>query len=195
MGTIRKSQGEARIDGIAGSACRAGWSCGAKTSSTRARWGSSANGSSLTARRLRKSARNSETSESSSSLTIWIVRPRSLLPKLLLSLREILDLPGFTFVLAFDNEIVADGLVTANSAWGDGDSFLDKILDFHYYLPPISKARKAPTTEKHARPIRQVRSPGVDRPHRTPAARQSPQAEATGSRLGVLAAAACEARG
>lgn len=65
-----------------------------------------------------------------------------LLPKLLLSLREILDLPGFTFVLAFDNEIVADGLVTANSAWGDGDSFLDKILDFHYYLPPISKAAK-----------------------------------------------------
>jgi len=65
-----------------------------------------------------------------------------LLPKLLLSLREILDLPGFTFVLAFDNEIVADGLFTANSAWGDGDSFLDKILDFHYYLPPISKAGK-----------------------------------------------------
>ncbi len=65
-----------------------------------------------------------------------------LLPKLLLSLREILDLPGFTFVLAFDNEIVADGLVTANSAWGDGENFLDKILDFHYYLPPISKAGK-----------------------------------------------------
>ena len=65
-----------------------------------------------------------------------------LLPKLLLALREILDLPGFTFVLAFDNEIVADGLVTANKSWGDGDSFLDKILDFHYYLPPVSKSRK-----------------------------------------------------
>jgi KAP family P-loop domain len=65
-----------------------------------------------------------------------------LLPKLLLSLREILDLPGFTFVLAFDNEIVADGLITTNKAWGDGDNFLDKILDFHYYLPPVSKAAK-----------------------------------------------------
>ena len=65
-----------------------------------------------------------------------------LLPKLLLSLREILDLPGFTFVLAFDNEIVAGGLVTENSAWGDGDNFLDKILDFQYYLPPVSKAGK-----------------------------------------------------
>lgn len=65
-----------------------------------------------------------------------------LLPKLLLSLREILDLPGFTFVLAFDNEIVADGLVRANNAWGNGNNFLDKILDFHYYLPPVSKTGK-----------------------------------------------------
>lgn len=65
-----------------------------------------------------------------------------LLPKLLLSLREILDLPGFTFVLAFDNEIVAGGLLTVNKSWGDGGSFLDKILDFHYYLPPVSKEGK-----------------------------------------------------
>lgn len=65
-----------------------------------------------------------------------------LLPKLLLSLREILDLPGFTFVLAFDNEIVSGGLVTANKAWGDGGNFLDKILDFHYYLPRVSEAGK-----------------------------------------------------
>jgi hypothetical protein len=65
-----------------------------------------------------------------------------LLPKLLLSLREILDLPGFTFVLAFDNEIVSQCLVNANSAWADGDSFLDKILDFRYYLPTISENSK-----------------------------------------------------
>jgi hypothetical protein len=65
-----------------------------------------------------------------------------LLPKLLLSLREILDLPGFTFVLAFDNEIVSDGLITSNKAWGDGDNFLDKILDFQFYLPPVTKAAK-----------------------------------------------------
>jgi KAP family P-loop domain len=63
-----------------------------------------------------------------------------LLPKLLLSLREILDLPRFTFVLAFDNEIVSSGLVGANEGWSDGDNFLDKILDFQYNLPPSSKA-------------------------------------------------------
>ena len=39
-----------------------------------------------------------------------------LLPKLLLALRELLDLPGFTFVLAFDNEIVANGLKSVNTA-------------------------------------------------------------------------------
>jgi len=65
-----------------------------------------------------------------------------LLPKLLLSLRELLDLPGFTFVLAFDNEIVSTGLANTNKAWRDGANFLDKILDFHYFLPPVSKSGK-----------------------------------------------------
>jgi hypothetical protein len=65
-----------------------------------------------------------------------------LLPKLFLSLREILDLPGFTFVLAFDNEIIEHGLRAINDAWGDGKSFLDKILDFKFYLPAVSKAGK-----------------------------------------------------
>lgn len=50
-----------------------------------------------------------------------------LLPKLLLSLREILDLPGFTFVLAFDNDIVAEGIRTTNEAWTDGTDFLERF--------------------------------------------------------------------
>jgi hypothetical protein len=62
-----------------------------------------------------------------------------LLPKLLLSLRELLDLPGFTFLLAFDDEIVGKALKEANKAWGEGGSFLDKVLDFRYHLPPVSK--------------------------------------------------------
>ena len=65
-----------------------------------------------------------------------------LLPKLLLSLRELLDLPGFTFVLAFDDEIVAQALVGLNPAWGKGTNFLDKILDFQFHLLPISQANK-----------------------------------------------------
>ncbi|MGB8476228.1 MAG: P-loop NTPase fold protein, partial [Candidatus Acidiferrum sp.] len=62
-----------------------------------------------------------------------------LLPKLLLSLRELLDLPGFTFLLAFDNEIVSDSLTETNPAWPDGSDFLEKILDFRFHLPPVSE--------------------------------------------------------
>jgi hypothetical protein len=66
-----------------------------------------------------------------------------LLPKLLLSLRELLDIPRFTFILAFDDEIVAKALVEMNPAWGEGARFLDKVLDFQYHLPLVSNAVKA----------------------------------------------------
>ena len=59
-----------------------------------------------------------------------------------MSLREILDLPGFTFLLAFDEEIVARALTDANPAWLEGSNFLEKILDFRYYLPAITLKQK-----------------------------------------------------
>jgi hypothetical protein len=65
-----------------------------------------------------------------------------LLPRLLMSLRGILDLPGFTFLLAFDEEIVARALTDANPAWLEGSNFLEKILDFRYYLPAITLKQK-----------------------------------------------------
>ena len=65
-----------------------------------------------------------------------------LLPRLLMSLREILDLPGFTFLLAFDDEIVARALASANPAWIEGSNFLEKILDFRYHLPAITEKQK-----------------------------------------------------
>src|SRR5260370_727319 len=65
-----------------------------------------------------------------------------LLPQLLLSLRELLDLPGFTFLLAFDDEIVASALTENNPAWSDGSDFLEKTLDFRFHLPPISEKQK-----------------------------------------------------
>lgn len=65
-----------------------------------------------------------------------------LLPQLLLSLREILDLPGFTFLLAFDDDIVSNAIVQKNPAWVDGSKFLEKILDFRFYLPAITSKQK-----------------------------------------------------
>ena len=67
----------------------------------------------------------------------------ALIPQLLLSLRELLDLPGFTFILAFDDEIVANALTDKNPAWGQGTDFLEKILDFRFHLPAVSEKQKA----------------------------------------------------
>jgi len=65
-----------------------------------------------------------------------------LLPRLLMALREILDLPGFTFLLAFDDEIVTRALASTNPAWMEGSNFLEKILDFRYHLPAIREKQK-----------------------------------------------------
>ena len=58
-----------------------------------------------------------------------------LLPEILLSLREVLDLPNFSFVLAFDVHIVARALAEEYKAWGRGEEFLEKVIDFPIALP------------------------------------------------------------
>jgi hypothetical protein len=65
-----------------------------------------------------------------------------LLPRLLLSLRELLDLPGFSFLLAFDDEIVARALAQENPAWLAGSNFLEKVLDFSFHIPPVTDSQK-----------------------------------------------------
>jgi KAP family P-loop domain len=58
----------------------------------------------------------------------------SVIPKLLLVLRELLDFKQFVFVLAFDPEIISSALSTYNVAW-NGESFLEKVIDFQVTLP------------------------------------------------------------
>ena len=65
-----------------------------------------------------------------------------LLPRFLLSLRELLDLPRFTFVLAFDEAIVSRALTSQNQGWVEGHDFLEKILDFRFSLPVVSSEDK-----------------------------------------------------
>jgi hypothetical protein len=65
-----------------------------------------------------------------------------LIPQLLLSLREVLDLPGFSFLLPFDRERVIAALKAANSAW-EGEAFLEKILDFRLTLPEPAPQQRA----------------------------------------------------
>ena len=58
------------------------------------------------------------------------------LPQTLLALRELLDWPGFVFVLAFDKEVVGKALRSYSEAFGESaQHFLDKIIDVPVTLP------------------------------------------------------------
>lgn len=66
----------------------------------------------------------------------------AVVPKLLLVLRELLDVSRFAFVLAFDRQIVATALQSYNAAWkSSGNEFLDKVIDFPFDLPAPSLAQ------------------------------------------------------
>jgi len=59
----------------------------------------------------------------------------ALMPTLLMSLRELLDLPQFSFLLPFDQSVVSSALAEEHPAWVSGERFLEKITDFRCKLP------------------------------------------------------------
>ena len=64
-----------------------------------------------------------------------IDRADPILPQLLLSLRELLDVPGFAFLVPFDKGVVASALIKQQSSFGSGERFLEKIFDFQIAIP------------------------------------------------------------
>lgn len=62
------------------------------------------------------------------------LRPE-LVPDVLLTLREALDFPGCHYVLALDPTIVQSSLKSVNEDWGDGQEFLEKIVELPFHLP------------------------------------------------------------
>lgn len=72
------------------------------------------------------------------------------IPRLLLGLREILDIPGFSFVMAFDLDIVAEALTEYHRGYGAGHPFLEKIVDFPFYLPAATSRDLALLREMEA---------------------------------------------
>ena len=66
------------------------------------------------------------------------------LPKLLLSLRELMDIPGFAFILAFDPLIVNQALKAYSSTYSEEkldnprQPFLEKIIDLSHTLKELS---------------------------------------------------------
>lgn len=58
------------------------------------------------------------------------------IPKSLLALRELLDWPRFTFVLAFDKRMIAKALSEYSEAYGENaELFLEKVIDVAFDVP------------------------------------------------------------
>jgi hypothetical protein len=62
-----------------------------------------------------------------------------LMPHLLLALREVFDLPGCAFIAAFDPKTIADALPSAHPGWKATPEFLDKIIQFSFWLPVLTR--------------------------------------------------------
>lgn len=61
-----------------------------------------------------------------------------LVPEILYSLKEVMDLPGFSFICGFDPKVVGKVLAAKHRGFGDGLKFLEKIIDYPVWLPPPS---------------------------------------------------------
>ena len=53
-----------------------------------------------------------------------------------MSLRDLMDISNFSFLLPFDEKLIADALAAQNNSAGFGDNFLEKILDERLYIEP-----------------------------------------------------------
>lgn len=61
----------------------------------------------------------------------------ALVPKLLLNLREALSLPNLYYVIALSPEIVQEGLRDAHPGYSDALRFLEKIVEYPFFLPSL----------------------------------------------------------
>lgn len=59
-----------------------------------------------------------------------------LVPEILYALKEVMDIPGFSFICGFDPVVVGEVLGTSHRGFGDGLKFLEKIIDYPIWLPP-----------------------------------------------------------
>ncbi len=60
-----------------------------------------------------------------------------LVPHLLLGLREVFNLPQCVFVMGLDPLVVASAFGEVHSGWGKTDEFMEKIIDFPFWLPQV----------------------------------------------------------
>ena len=66
-----------------------------------------------------------------------------LIPKTLLALREMLDWPNFSFVLAFDRKVVGSALAEYSKAYGENaQMFLEKVVDVPFEIAAPTAPQK-----------------------------------------------------
>lgn len=61
-----------------------------------------------------------------------------LVPEILYALKELMDIPRFSFICAFDPIVVGEVLRHYHPGFGDGLKFLEKIIDYPRWLPPAT---------------------------------------------------------
>lgn len=62
-----------------------------------------------------------------------------LIPRLLLLLRDMMDVDCFSFLLPFDEEIISHALAQYGNSKEYGENFLEKILDYRVHIKPATK--------------------------------------------------------
>ncbi len=62
----------------------------------------------------------------------------STVPELLMNLRDAFNLPKISFVLALSPEIISRGISAEHPGWEDSSAFLEKMVEWPFFLPPIS---------------------------------------------------------
>jgi hypothetical protein len=68
----------------------------------------------------------------------------NLVPEMLFAFKEIMDVPGFSFICAFDPIVVGEVLGEYHPGFGDGLKFLEKIIDYPRWLPsPTAEGMRA----------------------------------------------------
>ncbi|MGA0572695.1 KAP family P-loop NTPase fold protein [Variovorax sp. VNK109] len=66
-----------------------------------------------------------------------------IIPKSFLAMRELLDWPGFSYVLAYDKKAIAGALYEYSKAFGENaDGFLEKVIDVPFEMPNAEESGK-----------------------------------------------------
>ena len=79
-----------------------------------------------------------------------------LVPEILFALKELMNIPGFSFICAFDPVVVGQVLGKFHPGFGDGLKFLDKIIDYPRWIPappPEALAKMAIADASHSCPF------------------------------------------